>query len=186
MKPVICAGPSWFRSFPGSVVVYTPDGRPFYTRERKDGKPLCFSLPAGEYLMPEHVEPCKPRRRKLPALPPPERDLPFPAKFEVLVRPNPNKCTVYLTRGLIILDNALAASLSRADLIHIFAHEIGHFWYKTEWKCDVFAAHVMLLMGFNVSQAWEPNFTVIRNDKSGIHRKKKVTNHLSKVVHHEK
>ena len=36
----------------------------------------------------------------------------------------------------------------------ILLHEIGHFFYKTEWKCDQFAAYYFLKSGLNKTSAF--------------------------------
>lgn len=35
--------------------------------------------------------------------------------------------------------------------LFILLHEIGHLYYKTEWKCDLFACYHFLKMGYNES-----------------------------------
>jgi hypothetical protein len=37
--------------------------------------------------------------------------------------------------------------------LFILLHEMGHFFYKTEWKTDTFALYYYLKMGYNSSQA---------------------------------
>jgi hypothetical protein len=47
----------------------------------------------------------------------------------------------------------------------ILLHELGHFYYSTEWKCDQFAAHHFLKIGFNPSQAFESLAGVLHETK---------------------
>lgn len=37
----------------------------------------------------------------------------------------------------------------------ILLHEVGHFFYSTEWKCDNYAAYHFTKIGFNPTQAFE-------------------------------
>lgn len=37
--------------------------------------------------------------------------------------------------------------------LFILLHEHGHFYYRTEWKCDLFALYHFLKMGYNESSA---------------------------------
>lgn len=181
MKPVLCSGLSWFESPSGSVVIYAPDGTLFYQRDNGGRKPLVFTLPKGAYFAPDNVRQIPARKRKLPALPKPEREIPLPDTFSIRFAENPNKCTIFLNHGLIVMDQTLSDEISHTERMHIIFHEIGHYFYKSEHKCDIFAAHCMLILGYNTSQAWQPNFSILRNDKSGVSRKKKVTAHLCKV-----
>ena len=47
----------------------------------------------------------------------------------------------------------------------ILLHEMGHFFYSTEWKCDQYAAHHFLKMGLNPSQAFESLAGVLHETK---------------------
>lgn len=47
----------------------------------------------------------------------------------------------------------------------ILLHEVGHHFYKTEWKCDQYAAHHFLKMGLNPSQAFESLAGVLHETK---------------------
>jgi hypothetical protein len=48
----------------------------------------------------------------------------------------------------------------------ILLHELGHYFYKTEWKCDQYAAHHFLKMGLNPSQAFASLAGVLHETKA--------------------
>jgi len=139
---------SGFVSF-GPVEILDHKGRKFFCRNG-NGQ-YSFNLPPGIYSVTGNVSRLEnPIKYFFPKLPIPERRLRVP-ELKVEVEPNPHKCTVYFKTGRIVLDPEMA-ELSKVNLLHILFHEAGHFLYKTEWKCDVFAAYLMLNRGFNPSQ----------------------------------
>lgn len=62
----------------------------------------------------------------------------------------------------------------------ILLHEYGHFYYKTEHKCDEFAAFHFCDMGFNPSQAFESLAGVLHDSETNNERINKVYNLLKK------
>lgn len=58
----------------------------------------------------------------------------------------------------------------------ILLHEIGHFFYTEEWKCDTFAAYHFLKMGFNPSQAFESLAGVLHPSERNDERIKNIYN----------
>lgn len=52
----------------------------------------------------------------------------------------------------------------------IVLHEIGHFFYETEWKCDLFALRNYLKLGFNPSNAFLALKNILSHSKENIER----------------
>jgi len=44
----------------------------------------------------------------------------------------------------------------------ILLHELGHFFYETEWKCDLFAYYHFINLGYNDSQAFYSLSKILR------------------------
>lgn len=124
-------------------------GRIFYTKET--GGNITFNMPPGIYVSNKQLNRLpSPLRYVHGKLPKPERVLEIP-KFNIIIAPNPNKCTVYFATGDIVMDPKMK-ELPRPNIQHILFHELGHFKYHTEWKCDLFSCVNMLKIGYNPSQ----------------------------------
>ncbi len=128
-------------------------GRPFYIKGigNNGNEFVHFNLPPGRYNCSANLtrlsRPIRYRCKKLPFA---ERVLDIP-ELNITVQENPHKCTVFFNTGDIIIDPSMA-SLAKPNLLHILFHELGHFYYKTEWKCDIFACRQILKIGYNPSQ----------------------------------
>ena len=72
-------------------------------------------------------------------------------RYEIIFGNNPAKCTIYYEDGVILFDNQF---LSKPLYLKygIYYHELGHHFYKTEDKADLYAVFKMLEKGFNPSQ----------------------------------
>jgi len=82
----------------------------------------------------------------------PEKNIDFKGVQRVVFSKNPHKCSIDVHTGTLIFDIDFFRRLNIAQLYFILSHEIGHYFYFTEKKCDAFACAVMLLLGFNPSQ----------------------------------
>jgi len=82
----------------------------------------------------------------------PEKNVDFKGIQRIVFSKNPNKCSIDVSSGTLIFDTDFFKKLNVAQLYFILSHEIGHYFYYTEKKCDAFASAVMLLLGFNPSQ----------------------------------
>lgn len=167
---------------PSSIVkIYDKKGNVFYSHENKRGGKIHFNLPAGTYKSEERIKPYKFRVYKTRKPYKPERTFPLPEKFTFKYVENPNKCTIYLDRGLIIWDKDFFNSLLKPEKVFILFHEIGHYFYSTEKKCDVFAAYYMLKMGYNPSQIFKSQNITLSNKPHTIERKINVFETLKKT-----
>ena len=132
----------------GRVQVNTTDGRPFYVFDKPEG--FTFTLPAGSYTLSggSLVGRMKARKGHRPRA---TLRYKLPKKVEVVYAPNPNKATISLPDGVIIVDPSLR-ELPAFCLTFVLFHEIGHYFYRDEESCDQFAAEEMHRRGFNPSQ----------------------------------
>jgi hypothetical protein len=53
----------------------------------------------------------------------------------------------------------------------IMMHELGHCFYETEYKCDLFAASYLIKRGYNPSQLALSTFYSLGNTDSSFDRK---------------
>ncbi len=63
----------------------------------------------------------------------------------------------------------------------ILLHEIGHFYYTTEFKCDVFAMYNLLKKGYNKSQAYSALKDVLSRNPQNTERIKIIFDNLNLV-----
>jgi len=54
--------------------------------------------------------------------------------------------------------------------LFILLHELGHFYYKTEWKTDTFALYWYLKLGYNKSQAFYALSRVLKTSPENMKR----------------
>lgn len=129
-----------------------PRTKPFYYKSNEAGEKVYFNLPKGKYETENNLLRAPKVIYELPELPEPERNLKAPkTPLRVIVSENPNKCSVDKKKGLIIIDRTLLSD-PLPYLHFILFHEIGHYEYKTEYKCDLFSAVEMIKQGYNPSQ----------------------------------
>lgn len=156
MRPLILENKTGFEtSLPFEI--YDVNGNMFYSSDFSDhirnGERLKFNLPAGEYQYNgSFIKLDKPVEHKKIVLPKKERHLQGSKKqYQIVYGKNPNKCTIYYKAGLIIFDETLKTAPLFVKYA-IYFHEIGHHFYKTESKADLYATKKMLDYGFNPSQ----------------------------------
>ena len=144
-------GKTGFRSKAPLVAVYTTDYEPFYIMKRK-GAYTYFNLPKGEFIIDIEVEKLnKPNVFNAPSLPKFERNIKRPKEIKIVFADNPNKCSISLEDGVIICDHSIKAK-GRAEQCFVIYHEFGHYFYKTESCCDLYASRRMINEGYNPSQ----------------------------------
>ena len=124
----------------------------FYYHDGNQNGRFFFNLPKGEYYTTNDIEKCgEPIPVNLPILPPPEKRLSLPKKVKVSFLENPNKASILVDKHKIFVDHKIM-KLPLPSIIFVLFHEIGHYYYKDEKKCDLFAVREMLKRGFNPSQ----------------------------------
>jgi hypothetical protein len=162
--------------------IYEPNGNIFYssdfTDHIKNGKRLDFNLPAGDYKYNgSFIKLDRPVPVKQISLPMKERNI-TPRRYEILFGDNPNKCTIFYDKGVILFDNSLK-SIPLYEKYAIYFHELSHHWYKTEWKADLFAAKKLLDLGFNPSQIGLTSLDTLSNKPESFERKVRMINTLT-------
>jgi hypothetical protein len=135
--------------------IYDNKGILFYSSDFvskiSKGERHSFNLPLGLYTVDGFlIKLPQPVKYKEIILPKPERQKEI-KKYKIVFGENPNKCTIFYDRGIILFDKVF---LSRPlyERYNIYFHELGHNFYKTEKFADLFAAKKMLEKGFNPSQ----------------------------------
>lgn len=61
---------------------------------------------------------------------------------------------IYAELGVIQYDREKFKTLPIPCKVFILLHEIGHLYYKTEWKTDLFAMYHFTRLGYNASNAF--------------------------------
>lgn len=152
-----------------SITVFERGFIPMYRYENPDGLKIRFNLPSGIFQTYNNLKQMEePVKYKLPYLAAKERNYQTPPNLTIVFQPNPNKCSVYLDKGLIVMDNVYRDYPSYM-VKYILFHEIGHYWYggngeRSEKKCDTFAAYHMLKRGYNPSQVKLANGLTINSE----------------------
>ena len=124
----------------------------FYYHKGNENGRFFFNLPKGEYYTSNNIERCgEPIPVNLPKLPPPEKQKTLPKKVNVSFLENPNKASILVDKHKIFVDPKIM-KLPLPSIVFVLFHEIGHYYYKDEKKCDLFAVREMLKRGFNPSQ----------------------------------
>lgn len=162
--------------------IYEPNGQLFYSSEFTDhiakGERLEFNLPAGDYKYDGNfIKLPFPVKVKNVTLPQRERNI-TKKRYEIIFGNNPNKCTIFYDTGVILFDESFRNKplyIKEA----IYAHELGHHWYKTEWKADLYAVRYMLNRGYNPSQIGLAPIQSLTNKPDSLERKKRMVAFLT-------
>lgn len=157
---------------PGPVLILDTDGKVFYSHEVKG----TFNLPSGDYIVPsgQVFKIVKPRVFTLPPLPKKERIRVLPKTFKITLHSVPDKARVNTFTGHMEFDKELMGSIPYPTRVFIGFHELGHYFYTTEWKCDLYAARKMVKLGFNPTQIATAIYDTLSNTPQGITRKQRL------------
>lgn len=80
---------------------------------------------------------------------------------------NKNKGTIYPLIHKIIIDKELKDTAPFAAVKFILFHELGHYFYKTEKYCDLFACACLYKLGYNTHDClFVLGHILKRNDKN--------------------
>jgi hypothetical protein len=114
---------------------------------------IFFNLPPGYYSTEWLIQPLsQPIKIKIPTRRKRERfNIALPKNVFVRYGNNPNKATICLETGEILIDNSF---LNAPELVKKFImyHEIAHYYYKSEEFCDEYAQERLIEDGYNLSQ----------------------------------
>lgn len=148
-----------------------------FTDHIENGQVLEFNLPAGVYTYNgSFIKLGSPVDYENIPLPPKERNI-QQRKYKIVWGNNPNKCTIFYEPGVILFDN----SFRNAPLYvryGIYFHELGHLFYKTESKADLYMSKKMFELGFNPSQIGRVPLMSLSNNS--FERKKKTVSLVTK------
>ena len=127
-------------------------GKIFYFHTGNPKGEFYFNLPKGKYFSANQLEVLKnPIPVNLPKLPAPEKNNTLPKKVKVYFLENPHKASIITANNEIKVDPKIL-NLTLPTIVFIMFHELGHYFYSDEKKCDLFAAVQMIKRGFNPSQ----------------------------------
>lgn len=160
---------TWFYCENLPVTVYTGDGQKFYQTTK--GSKGFFSLPKGVYSFSKPVKKVEKRYRKIPKLPEPQRYITKPEKWKLILCRNSAKCSIKLESGKVYFDRDLWNKLNKLQRLFILLHEFGHYFYKSEHLCDLYAKVKLLEQGYNRSQVAGIDFKILTNSPSSFERK---------------
>lgn len=164
---------SGFCSLTSPVIIYEKKrGLVFYEHKgNPTGEAFYFNLPRGEYLTKNELVKLKePIPVHLPKLPKPQKNLKFPAKVSISYSKNPNKASVWTALNHIKIDPDMMKR-TIPEIMFLAFHEAGHYLYKDEEKCDLFAVREMLKLGFNPSQCFFAVRDALGNFETSVNRK---------------
>lgn len=165
--------------------IYDTRGNVFYSdtfcNTIKEGRVLKFNMPAGNYKYDGNfIKLDQPVSTMNITLPTPERNMSNKMKrYNIIFGDNPNKCTIYYDDGIILFDSSF---LDKPLYVKygIYYHELGHHFYTTEWKADLYATKKMLDKGFNPSQIGRVGLFTLSNKAESFERKRKTIAILTK------
>jgi len=164
--------------------IFDINGQLFYSDKFTEiisrGEKLEFNLPLGVYKYNGNfvrlVNPIKVVNISLPLK---ERHLAH-KRYEIIFGDNPNKCTIFYDEGIILFDNSFKNKPLYVKYV-IYFHELGHHWYKSEEKADLYAAKKLLELGFNPSQIGMAMLNSLNPGKEGsFDRMEKIVHALTK------
>jgi len=132
--------------------IYDFRGIFFYSNDILKDKNKPFNLPEGTFytdiILAKLPEPVKNRRIYLPY---PERVIKVNKPFKFIFCDNINKATIKYGECVIYIDNSFKKK-TLPEIIFMYYHELGHLYYKSENKADLYATKKMLQKGYNKSQ----------------------------------
>jgi hypothetical protein len=134
-----------------TIEVYDSRLKPFYVKPT-NGKDTFFNLPIGIYFTDcELIQLKEPVRYNVPKLARFEKNIKEPKKIGLFFGNNPNKCTIDIKTGNVLLDYKFRNE-TRPQIEFILNHERGHYKYFNESMCDLFSVCEMIKKGYNPSQ----------------------------------
>lgn len=89
---------------------------------------------------------------------------------------------IYAHYGVIEYDKDKFAALPIPFKVFILLHEIGHFFYVTEWKADLFALYHFSRLGYNPSNAFYC-LSAILNEPNNEQQHERIQNLYNAIPH---
>ena len=171
-----------FSCIDNQLLIFDKNKIPFYFRDNNKTT-FKFNLPVGTYYTENNlVKLNRPCFYTSPKLKPFYFNKTLPNRFKIVYENNPNKCSVDLTRGIIIFDNSFKNE-PRFIKDFIKFHELGHYRYsgrgqESEKDCDNFSVHCMIKIGYNPSQINVASKYTLGENHLSVDRKINNTNYL--------
>ena len=139
-----------FASADKIIRIFDKDKKPFYFFNSV--KPLTsFNLPKGTYYSDNNIKVLKEPVKYKITMPKFERNIKRPKVIVWTWGNNPNKATIVLEKGFVLLDNSWK-NFPPFVVTYIKYHELGHYHFKSEIGADAYARCMMLKRGYNPSQ----------------------------------
>ncbi len=142
-----------------NINVFSSSGRVIYTHPNRRKRSVIFNLPNGIFNTKNNILYVKKKKNFVPSFQmlfkeyPAQWNWALPKIGELtnnfVISNNPNKASIYPGLHKIIADKKLFENLPRPCVKFILFHELGHYFYKEESYCDLFAVVCMLQNGFN-------------------------------------
>lgn len=171
---IICENKTGFFCPDSRLRIYDKDGIPFYFHDKDQGRK--FNLPKGEYITANFINKLKePVKYKLNPLKP-ERNIKRPDKITIHFGENPNKASIILQKGIILIDNQFL-EYPRFVIEYVLQHEIGHYKFASETGADSYARIQMLKKGYNPTQIMQASRMTLTKSEG---RKRKCHENLIK------
>lgn len=156
------------------VLFYSSD----FVDKIKNGERLDFNMPVGDYKYNGSFQKLdNPVPVKQISLPVKERNIPM-RRYKIEFGDNPNKCTIFYAKALILFDRSFRKKPMYIKYA-IYYHELGHHWYRTESKADLYATKKLLDLGFNPSQIGLASLESLSDRPEAYERKMKTVNALT-------
>ena len=157
------------------ATIYDEKGRCIYKRNML-GHADNFSLnlpTAGTYYFGQDLQ-VRDRLHLVPnkvrfSLPEPERNKFKPFKIEFNQKLSGTPARIFTDAGVIEIGEKYY-KYDPPTRLFILLHELGHYFYKTEWKTDTFALYYYLKLGYNKSQAFYSLSKVLHPSENNMKR----------------
>jgi len=167
-----------------SIKVYDERNILFYDSDWASRFKGLFFLPKGIYFCENELSRSRAKlKRPKIIMPRRERNLNHNWKdFNIEFGNNPNKCSIYHNKKLILFDKSFE-NRPMYQLAFMIYHEKGHNYYSTEKFADMYAVRQMLNIGYNPSQIVRAPLVTL-SDKSND-RKNYILNKFVKYYNNE-
>lgn len=170
----------FFPEFKNKVLnIYDNRGILFYSSDFVSNFGGKFYLPKGEFSSNHFIKQIS-GSLKQPKILLPKREHFYNHdfnKFKIIFGENKHKCSIFHDDKIILFDNSF---LNKPKYIidFILFHEMGHNYYETEYKADLYSVAKMLKDGYNISQIIKAPFSMSENQEE---RKIKILEHFNKM-----
>jgi hypothetical protein len=178
----------YFKSNENGVLKLYANGKLYCERPHKKGQIFKINVPFnGDYTHNEalddaqffKVTPIEKDNRAI-SLPEPERNKKAYIKSIFFDNQKETPARIYTDLNTIVVNHKFF-NYPIEIRFFILLHEVGHFYYSTEWKCDQFAAHHFLKIGFNPSQAFESLAGVLHETKQNGTENTQNTDRINRI-----